>query len=151
MIKKKIALTLAMLFFITMSGSNTYASMPEKPVKTIAKTPIKKIVVKPVSRLLSPMELKTTLKAAGFKGHDLIEAWGVAMKESKGHPFAHNTNSHTGDNSYGLFQINMIGSLGPARRDFYNLKTNNELFNPLTNAKIAYQISNGGRDWSAWH
>jgi hypothetical protein len=92
-----------------------------------------------------------TETAAGFRGQDLVEAWGTAMKESTGRPFAHNKNSNTGDNSYGLFQINMIGSLGPARREQYKLKTNSDLFDPLTNAKIAYQMSNGGKDWSAWH
>lgn len=100
---------------------------------------------------LSPLELKAVLEEAGFTGENLVEAWGTAMKESTGRPMAHNKNSNTGDNSYGLFQINMIGSLGPARLEKYNLKSNSDLFDPLTNAKIAYQMSNGGKDWSAWH
>jgi len=100
---------------------------------------------------LSAVELKAILQQVGFKGQALKEAWGTAMKESTGRPMAHNKNSKTGDNSYGLFQINMIGSLGPARLEQYNLKSNEELFDPLTNAKIAYQMSNGGKDWSAWH
>jgi hypothetical protein len=64
---------------------------------------------------------------------------------------AHNRNSNTGDNSYGLFQINMIGSLGPARLKQFNLKNNKELFDPYTNAKIAFHMSNGGKNWSAWN
>jgi hypothetical protein len=87
----------------------------------------------------------------GFRGKDLVEAWGTAMKESTGRPFAHNRNSNTGDNSYGLFQINMIGSLGPARLKQFDLESNKDLFDPYTNAKIAFEMSNGGKDWSAWH
>lgn len=104
----------------------------------------------PKSRLTAT-ELKDILKLAGFRGEALRLAWGTAMKESTGRPMAHNRNSNTGDNSYGLFQINMIGSLGPARLEQYNLDNNNDLFDPLTNARIAYQMSNGGKNWSAWH
>jgi hypothetical protein len=32
-----------------------------------------------------------------------------------------NLSKRTGDSSYGLFQINMIGDLGPERRDKFNL------------------------------
>jgi hypothetical protein len=111
----------------------------KKPIKQTAKT------------MLSPVELKNILYFAGFRGQNLVEAWGTAMKESTGRPMAHNKNSNTGDNSYGLFQINMIGSLGPARREQYKLKTNSDLFDPLINAKIAFHMSNGGKNWSAWH
>lgn len=100
---------------------------------------------------LSGLELKSVLYSVGFRGKDLREAWAVAMKESNGRPMAHNRNARTGDNSHGLFQINMIGSLGPARLKQYKLSSNDELFDPVTNAKIAYQMSNAGKDWSAWH
>ena len=100
---------------------------------------------------MSPLDLKQLLITVGFEGEALRQAWGTAMKESTGRPMAHNRNSKTGDNSYGLFQINMIGSLGPARLEKYGLKSNEDLFDPMTNAKIAYQMSNGGKDWSAWH
>jgi hypothetical protein len=102
------------------------------------------------SEQLSPQELKNLLYDVGFRGEALRQAWGTAMKESTGRPMAHNQNSNTGDNSYGLFQINMIGNLGPARLAQYELSSNEDLFNPLTNAKIAYKMSNGGENWSAW-
>jgi hypothetical protein len=73
------------------------------------------------------------------------------MKESTGRPRSHNDNPDTGDYSHGLFQINMIGSLGPARLKQYKLDSNKDLFNPLTNAKIAFQMSNGGKNWSGWN
>lgn len=100
---------------------------------------------------MSAVELKDLLYQVGFRGERLREAWGTAMKESTGRPMAHNKNSKTGDNSYGLFQINMIGSLGPARLKQYDLGSNEDLFNPLTNATIAYTMSNGGKNWSAWN
>jgi hypothetical protein len=87
----------------------------------------------------------------GFRGERLKQAWAVAMKESTGRPRSHNQNSATGDNSYGLFQINMVGSLGPARRDQFNLETNKDLFDPALNAEIAFFMSDKGRNWSSWN
>ena len=100
---------------------------------------------------LSPKDLKAILYEAGFRGKNLKEAWAVAMKESTGRPRSHNDNPDTGDYSHGLFQINMIGSLGPARLKQYKLDSNKDLFNPLVNAKIAFQMSNGGKNWSGWN
>jgi hypothetical protein len=100
---------------------------------------------------LSDKDLYVLLKTVGFKGHDLKEAWAIAKKESNGQPVRYNGNTDTGDSSYGLFQINMIGNLGPARRDKFNLNANSDLLNPVKNAQIAYHMSDGGKDWSAWH
>jgi hypothetical protein len=100
---------------------------------------------------LSDKDLYLVLKAVGFKGHDLKEAWAVAKKESNGQPIRFNGNAKTGDSSYGLFQINMIRDLGPERRAKFNLDTNSDLLNPVINAQIAYHMSNGGKNWSAWH
>jgi hypothetical protein len=100
---------------------------------------------------LEPLRLKHLLSSVGFEGDQLKQAWAVVMKESTGRPMAHNQNSKTGDNSYGLFQINMIGSLGPARLSQFGLNNNEELFDPLTNARIAYIISEGGKNWSPWN
>lgn len=100
---------------------------------------------------LTDGELKELLHLVGFRGNDLKEAWAVAKKESNGQPIRFNGNSKTGDSSYGLFQINMIGMLGPNRRDKFDLVTNSDLLNPVINAQIAFHMSNGGKDWSAWH
>ena len=92
---------------------------------------------------------------AGFKGENAAIAAGVAMAESGGRTDAHNKNylRGGGDNSYGLWQINMLDvpgyMLGEERRRKFNLKSNNELFNPVTNASVAYKIS-GGSDFDAW-
>jgi Lysozyme like domain len=99
---------------------------------------------------LTDGELKELLYLVGFRGNDLKEAWAVAKKESNGQPIRFNGNTATGDSSYGMFQINMIGMLGPDRREKFDLVTNSDLLNPVINAQIAFHMSNGGKDWSAW-
>jgi len=99
---------------------------------------------------LSDKDLKSLLKLVGFEGQSLKEAWAIAKKESNGRPFAFNENHKTGDSSYGIFQINMLGMLGPDRRNKYDLDHNADLFNPVVNATIAYKMSGGGEDWSSW-
>ena len=99
---------------------------------------------------LTDLELKELLSLVGFKGKDLVVAWAVAKKESNGRPLAFNGNHKTGDSSYGMFQINMIDTLGPDRRTKFDLDSNAELFNPVKNAEIAYYMTNGGDDWSSW-
>ena len=99
---------------------------------------------------LSDKELKEMLSLVGFSGVALKKAWAVAKKESNGRPLAFNGNRSTGDSSFGIFQINMIGMLGPERRDKFNLVSNSELLNPVVNAEIAYHMSKAGEDWSAW-
>ena len=110
----------------------------------------KKLLITDESTILTPEDIKSLLIISGFEGEALRVAFGIVMKESTGRPYAHNQNSNTGDNSYGLFQINMIGSLGPARIEQFGLENNEDLFNPLTNAAIAYKMSDGGNNWSAW-
>ena len=99
---------------------------------------------------LSDTQLAELLSAVGFKGQDLVEAWAVAKKETHGDPLAHNGNRKTGDNSYGMFQINMLGGLGADRREKFSLRSNADLLNPVVNAKVAYHMSKGGKDWSSW-
>jgi hypothetical protein len=100
---------------------------------------------------LTDTELVELLRAVGFTGENLKEAWAVAKKESNGRPLAHNGNTNTGDNSWGIFQINMIGELGEDRRKRFGLETNAELLDPVVNASIAHYMSRGGKDWSSWH
>lgn len=95
---------------------------------------------------LSEDELTSILKQAGFIGNGLKMAKAIAFYESTNRPMALNKSS----NCYGLFQINMSGSMGPSRRDKYGLKSNEDLYNPLINAQIAFQMSNGGANWSSW-
>ena len=99
---------------------------------------------------LTDGQLVDLLRAVGFKGNALRSACAIAKAESNGRPFAFNGNSETGDSSYGVFQINMIGELGPDRREKFELDSNAELFNPVINAQIALHMTKGGKDWSSW-
>lgn len=90
------------------------------------------------------------LEQAGFRGNGLKMAYAIAMAESTGNARAHNGNAATGDNSYGLFQINMLGGMGPARRAEYGLSSNDDLFDALTNARVAFKMSHGGTNWGPW-
>lgn len=99
---------------------------------------------------LDGRELVELLSLVGFDGYAVKSAWAIVMNESTGNPMAHNTDTSTGDNSYGIFQINMLGRMGEQRREAYDLDSNAELFDPVRNAEIAYEISNGGTDFGDW-
>ena len=117
------------------------------------KVKIRDLELKKFSEQTTPFtdeELATMLRTVGFEGKALKVAWAVVKKESNGRPLAFNGNVKTGDNSYGIFQINMIGGLGVARRDKYDLNSNKDLFDPVVNAQIAYHMSGKGSDWSSW-
>ena len=102
------------------------------------------------SEMLPADDLKDLLWAVGFEGMALKTAWAVARVESNGRPLALNDNKSTGDKSYGIFQINMLGELGIDRKEKFDLVSNKELFDPVTNAEITYYMTKGGKDWSSW-
>ena len=99
---------------------------------------------------LTDSELVDLLKKTGFKEKGLRTAWAVAKAESGGRPLAFNGNIKTLDQSYGLFQINMLSMLGEDRRERFDLQHNADLFNPVVNAEIAFHMTKGGIDWKAW-
>lgn len=87
---------------------------------------------------------------AGFRGTALTVAVAVALAESGGDPSAHNGNAKTGDNSYGLWQINMLGAMGPERRARFHLPNNEALYDPSTNARVAYGLWKDRGSFAAW-
>lgn len=165
--QKTLARTMyAVIAAIVCMSSTSYAAVAEAPTKVVKIKSVgglSKSLVKsaqkylPASQRPAPKGLKARgkwvkeiLHEAGFRGKKLESAWAIVMKESTGWPKAYNGNRATGDSSYGLFQINMIGNLGPDRREIFGIKSNKELFDPLTNAKAAYHMSNGGKNWYSW-
>ena len=88
-------------------------------------------------------QLEYLAKQAGW-GDESGLAAAIALGESTGYPNAHN--DEYPDDSWGLMQINMIDSpdkgllLGQERREKYGIGRNEELFDPLTNMKIAKKI-----------
>jgi hypothetical protein len=100
---------------------------------------------------LSPAEILTLALRAGFSTHgeEAVTATAIALAESGGDPNAHNPDPP--DNSFGLWQINMIGTLGPDRREKLGLSRNDELFDPPTNARAARLVYNeAGQDFMPW-
>lgn len=144
------ALTIG-IFAVTTLSSNAAVPYTETPIpahkEELVQDPLEQFKG---ARKLAQDELVDILRAVGFKGQALKTAWAVAMRESNGRPIAHNDNVNTGDNSYGIFQINMIGSLGTDRREKFGLAANTDLFDPVTNAKIAFHMTDGGTDWGSW-
>lgn len=148
-----ITLTVMFLFSNTVNATNAQALIVQPKTEVqLKKETLEKYsntVYKP-SQMLSDIELKELLVAVGFEGKALKTAWAIAKSESNGRPLAYNGNRNTGDSSYGIFQINMLGKLGVDRKEKFGLKSNESLFDPTKNAEIAYYMTNGGEDWSAW-
>jgi hypothetical protein len=92
--------------------------------------------------------LEEILRSVGFSGDGLRTAMAVALAESGGNSGAENFKGK--DLSYGLFQINMLGGMGPERRKKYGLSSNEDLYDPYINARVAFGESNGGRNWRKW-
>jgi len=98
--------------------------------------------------MASQSQLYSALRAVGMSdAHAKIGA-AVGMAESGGNLSAHN--GVPPDDSYGPWQINMIGSLGPARRAAYGLKSNTDLYDLVTSARVTKAISHNGSDWGPW-
>jgi hypothetical protein len=143
------------LFTVQPGPTVTQALQVEIPVKStvqLKKETLEKYsntVYKP-SETLTDEELKQLLLAVGFEGKALKQAWAIAKSESNSRPMAYNGNRKTGDSSYGIFQINMLGELGIDRKEKFDLKSNILLFDPVINAEITYYMTKGGLDWSSW-
>ena len=143
------------LFTVQPGPTETQALQVEVPVKStvqLKKETLEKYsttVYKP-SEMLTDGELKELLSAVGFEGKALKQAWAIAKSESNSRPMAYNGDRKTGDSSYGIFQINMLGELGIDRKEKFDLKSNILLFDPVINAEITYYMTKGGTDWSSW-
>lgn len=101
---------------------------------------------------LSTQQIAAGLRQAGFSEDIIPTMTAVTMAESGGNARAHNPNRSTGDNSYGLLQINMIDGMGPERRASFGIDSDDQLFDPATNFRAAKQIydSQGIKAWGAY-
>jgi hypothetical protein len=149
--KSQIAILVAYLTLIC--GIPAAMAIEETTKETPTQTVVE--VVDPLDKYrgatgLTDSELKDLLSLVGFEGNSLKVAWSVVMKESRGNPDSHNKTTATGDNSYGLFQINMIGDLGAIRREKFGISKDAELFDPVTNAQAAYYMTGRGTNFSSW-
>lgn len=97
---------------------------------------------------ISDAEIARYARSAGVSGDNVAIAVAVALAESGGNTTSHNPIPP--DDSYGLWQINMLGSLGPARRKQFGISSNDALYDPAVNARAMYAISGGGTNWKPW-
>lgn len=98
--------------------------------------------------VISDSAIAAAARNAGLSGDAVAVAVAIALAESGG-----DTNSHNSvppDNSYGLWQINMLGSMGPERRKLFDITNNEALYAPNVNAKAMFILSNGGKNWKPW-
>ena len=97
-----------------------------------------------------PSMLKIAL-TSDFTEDEAVIMAAIGMAESSGRPHAHNTEGE--DNSYGLWQINMLDRpgfmMGEERRGQLALDSNEQLFDPTVNGQAAKYIYNM-QGFGAW-
>jgi hypothetical protein len=144
---KRKLFVIAMAF--TLVITNTFTQTANAVKAKVAPMCVSPIMKYSKMHKLTQEQLYDLLRLTGFKGKALKTAWAVAMKESHGNPLSHNGNARTGDNSYGLFQVNLYGPL-KARISQYKLSSASDLYDPVTNAQVAFKMSAEGKNWTAW-
>ena len=103
-----------------------------------------------MSKVYTKSEIAQMLRQAGFPESEIPTMTAITMAESGGRSDAFNPRGQ--DLSYGLAQINMINKLGPERRLQFGLKSNEELYDPMTNLRVAKSIydQQGLNAWGAY-
>lgn len=102
----------------------------------------------PGTTYLSYAQIRAYAAAAGAPDPDTAAA--IAMAETGGTGSTHAHNVIPPDNSYGLWQINMLGAMGPDRRKKLGITSNTQLFDPAVNAHAMMMVSGGGTNFSPW-
>lgn len=115
--------------------------------------------------VLTPDQVYAAALQAGFRGQDAIMITAIAGPESGDDAHVLNDTPSTGDLSYGLTQINMLGGLGPERRRQLGLTklakkrgidpkdtraVNALLYDPTVNLAAAYEVSGHGATFKPW-
>src|SRR5215207_507320 len=87
---------------------------------------------------------------AGFRGQDLVNMVAIVGGESSYNPGTVTKDSD--DDSWGLWQINMRGTMGAPRRLMFGIRSNQELLDPYINAQVAMKIfkQQGYGGWGAY-
>jgi SLT domain-containing protein len=92
--------------------------------------------------VLTAAQIYALARAAGFPPVVAVTMTAIALRESGGNPAAFNGNAQTGDRSYGLWQINMIGTLSEPRLKAFGIAREDQLLDPATNAHAAFVLWN---------
>lgn len=89
---------------------------------------------------LTPAQIAQYARQAGFTGDALTTIVAIALAESSGETAARNPN---GEESRGLTQINVAPNANPRYAGY-------DLYDPLVNMQVAYEMSAGGRNFRPW-
>jgi len=92
---------------------------------------------------LSALQIYDVARAAGFPPTTAVKMVAIALRESGGNTLAHNGTPP--DDSYGLWQLNMLGKLLPERLRLFGISSPQELYDPAVNARAA-RVLWGGND-----
>jgi hypothetical protein len=115
-------------------------------------------------RPLAPEQVAQIAYEAGFRGDALWRAVAISGRESGYKPWARNDSAlrfpagdprNTGDNSYGLMQLNTAGTNDANIRRIlgqlgYNPGNLDQLLDPVVNMRVAYVLSGSGTNWRPW-
>lgn len=93
--------------------------------------------------ILAPQAIVQFAKGAGFEGPLLATMCAIALRESGGDPNAHNGNAATGDDSWGLWQINWKVPQIQTALKAKGILLPSQLLDPATNARAAYILYGG--------
>lgn len=101
---------------------------------------------------LSVGEMAKLAKQAGFSDEQAAIMGAIGAAESGGRSIHNDPSLNGTDDSYGIWQINMKGNMGPTRRQQFGIQNNEALYDPATNAKAAYQVwkEQGFGAWSTY-
>ena len=93
------------------------------------------------SPVLPPAQIYNIALSAGFPPDVAVTMTAIALRESSGCPNAHNPGNPIGaEDSYGLWQINVLGN--PGLTSALGI-TKEDLFDPNVNAAAAYRLWGG--------
>ena len=89
--------------------------------------------------VLCPSDIFKLARIAGFPAEVAVTMVAIALRESAGDPGVHNKNPMTGDDSFGLWQINLANAQVKAVMNNAGINPSN-ILDPLRNAQAAFLL-----------
>lgn len=90
--------------------------------------------------ILTPQQILPIAIAAGFPPTVAVTMTAIALRESAGDPAAHNGNEDTGDDSWGLWQINILDFGVKTLLLAHGITVGAQLQDPATCARAAFLL-----------
>lgn len=136
--------------FGTVTGVKKKSQDEIDRLKSLKSPPAVTGVLDKTNKKLTLPEVVKLLRDSGASESEVEYLSAIAFKENAdGSTGKVRDRPDTGDLSYGLWQINMIDDLGPARRKQFGLTSNDDLLDPRVNARAALILlrSSGKNTW----